>query len=67
MTTRLSINLNDETAATLRKASAVEGRTVTEVVRRAVGVYEHCMEAARDGSTVKIVDANGNAKVVTFL
>lgn len=67
MTTRLSINLNDESAALLRKAAADEGRTITEVVRRALGVYDFVMEEARNGSQVRVNRADGSSGLVTFL
>lgn len=68
MTTRLSININDDTATALRKAAADEGRTVTEIVRRMTGVYLVMMEASRDGKQIRIEDpATGSATVVTIL
>lgn len=67
MTTRLSMNLNDESAALLRKAADDEGRTITEVVRRALGVYDFVMAEARNGSQVRVTRADGSSGLVTFL
>lgn len=38
--TRLNINLNEETANNLREMANAEGRTVTDIIRRAIGVYK---------------------------
>lgn len=54
MMTRLSININEETAVVLKTRSAQEGRTVTEMIRRAVAVYDRVAQARDDGEPVKI-------------
>jgi predicted transcriptional regulator len=40
MTTRLNVNVNDETAAALHELAERRGVTVTEVVRRAVAALK---------------------------
>jgi len=59
MSTRLSININDETAAALKELAAKRGLTVTEVVRRAVSVYKFVEDEVGDGGkTLQLVDSN---------
>lgn len=55
MTARLNINVTDADAAWLRAAAARDETSVTEVVRRAVGVYDHIDCAVHAGKTVQIV------------
>ncbi|MFN8192512.1 MAG: ribbon-helix-helix protein, CopG family [Nocardioidaceae bacterium] len=58
MTTRLSININDETAQALRELADESGTTVTEVVRRAVSVYKFFDDARDEGKTIQLVSPN---------
>lgn len=55
MSTRLNINLNDETAAALRQLAGSRGTTVTEQVRRAVGVYSTLEQAQSRGDLIQLV------------
>lgn len=41
MATRLSVNINEETARTLRELAERNETSITEVIRRAVGVYKY--------------------------
>jgi hypothetical protein len=54
--TRLSVNINDDTAAALRSLAEEDGVTITEVVRRAVSVYKFFDEAKDAGKTIQLVD-----------
>jgi hypothetical protein len=55
MTTRLNVNINDETQAALEDLAARRQTTVTEVVRRAVSVYKFISDEVTDGDkTLKI-------------
>ena len=68
MTTRLSVNINDETAAALRDLAKRRQTTVTEVVRRAVSVYKFVEDEVVDGDkTLKLVQSNGSETIVTVL
>ena len=58
MTTRLSININDETAQALRELADESGTTVTEVVRRAVSVYKFFDDARDEVKTIQLVSPN---------
>lgn len=65
---RLHINMNDETAAALRALAAKRQTSVTEIVRRAVGVYKFVEDEVVDGDkTLKLVRPNGSETVVTVL
>jgi predicted transcriptional regulator len=55
MTTRLNVNINDECASALRKMAERNETTVTEIVRRAISVFDYVDRAARDGKTVQII------------
>lgn len=67
MSTRLSVNINDATAKTLRDTVDSNGVTITEAVRRAVAVYEFFDQARRRGDTIQVVDACGCTKTVELL
>lgn len=44
---RLSVNINDESADALRRVTAKRGISVTEAIRRAIGLLDY-FEAATD-------------------
>lgn len=50
MSTRLNININDETANTLKDLAQDRGTSVTEIVRRAVSVYAYVEDQLSDRS-----------------
>src|SRR3954452_1193318 len=54
--TRLSININEETAAALRDMAARRGVSVTEAVRRAVAIAKFVEDETMNGSTVQVDD-----------
>lgn len=60
MSARLSININDETAAFLRERAAKEGRSITEIVRRMASVYQFVTASAEAGERLLVEDADGN-------
>lgn len=55
MATRLSVNINDDTAAALRELAAKDSTTVTEIVRRAVSVYKFFDEAKDNNQSIQFV------------
>jgi hypothetical protein len=63
MSTRLNVNINDETAEALRQLAKEENTTVTEVVRRAVSVYKFFEDAKDSGQAIQLVD--NDEKVTT--
>ena len=68
MTTRLNVNINDETAAALRELAARRETTVTEIVRRAVSVYKFVEDEVVDGKkSLKLVSRDGQETVVSVL
>lgn len=68
MTTRLSVNINDETAAALKDMAEKRQTTVTEIVRRAVSVYKFIEDEVVDGNkTLKLVAPEGSETTVTVL
>lgn len=68
MTIRLNVNLNDETGAQLRQWAAEEGRTVTELIRRAVTIYGFIREECVVGDKqLKLESRDGTSMIVTIL
>lgn len=63
---RLSVNLNATVAETLKSYSKRQGITVTEAIRRAVGVLKYIDDAQRRGATLNI-EESGSLKEVQFL
>jgi len=55
MTTRLSVNVTDETAQTLRDLAKRNETSVTDIVRRAVSVYKLVDEETREGKVMQLV------------
>ena len=52
--TRLSVNINEETANALRSLTAEAGVTYTETVRRAISVYRFLQDQRLAGSSVYV-------------
>lgn len=68
MTTRLSINMNDQTTADLKELAARRQTFVTEIVRRAVSVYKFIEDECVQGDkTLKVVHPDGRESIVTIL
>lgn len=67
MTTKMSLNVNEETRDFLVKARDEEGRTITEIIRRAVSIYKFFVEAKASGKTILIEHEDGSQQKVTFL
>jgi hypothetical protein len=64
---RLSVNINDECAETLRTITAARGITTTEAVRRAVGLLGFAEDARRAGSQLIVKDRQGRTSRVEML
>lgn len=56
MTQRLSVNINDETAAALEDLAERRGTSITDIVRRAVSVYKFVEDMVASGKTVRVAD-----------
>lgn len=68
MTTRLSVNINDETAAALKDLADRRDTSVTEIVRRAVAVYKFVEdEVGQKGKTLQLVDENDRVTTVAMV
>jgi predicted transcriptional regulator len=61
MTQRLSVNINDETAAALDELARKRQTTVTEIVRRAISVYKFIEDETESGKRLQLVDADDHA------
>lgn len=68
MTTRLNVNINDETAAALKDLAERRQTTVTEIVRRSVSTYKFIEDEVVDRhKTLKIVAPEGAETVLNLL
>ena len=56
---RLSVNMNTETAAALKQLAARDDVTVTEEVRRAVGVKKFISDEQLKGRIIIVEDRDG--------
>ena len=66
MLVRLSVNLGHETADVLKEYAGRKGISVTEAVRRAIGILKFVDEAQQRGASLNIEEA-GTLKEVLFL
>lgn len=53
---RLNVNLNSATADTLKRLSDEQGVSLTEVVRRAISVYNFIDQERRSGNRIQTTD-----------
>ena len=63
MSTRLSVNISDETARALRELAERNETSVTDIIRRAVSVFKFVEDEVDDGKTLQLVDRD---EVVTL-
>ena len=63
---RLAVNLGPETAEVLKEYASRKGISVTEAVRRAIGLLAFVDEAQRRGASLNI-DEGGVLKEIVFL
>lgn len=53
---QLHVNINDTTAAELRRVAAERGLSATEVVARAVGVWSYLERRTDEGCSLQLLD-----------
>lgn len=59
-TTRLSINISNETARALRALAEKHDTSVTNIVRRAVSVYSFLDKELEGDTTLQLIDRKSN-------
>jgi hypothetical protein len=64
--TRLSVNINSDAVALLKAIARKRGITVTEAVRRAIGLLEF-VDGVQDKDADLIVEENGERRHYVFL
>ena len=64
---RLSVNLNPDAADVLKEYANRKGVSITEAVRRAIGVLKFVDETQNRGASVTVSDDSGREKEVIFL
>jgi hypothetical protein len=61
---RLSVNLNPETEAALRRLANEQGMSITEVIRRAVSTYAFVHDRVQEGKELQLAEGGQVTKVV---
>ncbi|MEU1518004.1 hypothetical protein ABZ490_38665 [Streptomyces sp. NPDC005811] len=64
--TRLSVNINKETKEALERLKA-KNLSITEVVRRAITLYDLVDRETADGGRLQIVDNTGRVRELMLL
>lgn len=59
---RLNININEETADTLRKLKVEKGMSTTELVRNAIALYDYLVEEKKAGRKIQTSNSLGKEK-----
>ncbi len=62
--TRLSVNINKETADTLREITGRRGISYTEAIRRAVAIYKLIEEETQKGNRIQIDDGRRTKEIL---
>lgn len=57
--TKLSVNINQETAAALREIAANNGITITEAIRRAVSIADFVYKEKAKGRRIQTMSKRG--------
>lgn len=57
--TRLSVNLNQQTANALKHLAKQRGISYTEAIRQAISVYSFVLTEQQVGNTVQVLDQHG--------
>lgn len=65
--TRLSVNINQDAAAALKRHSEKRHVSVTETVRRAIAVYDFVEEELAKGNRIQVVEKSGNVRELLFM
>jgi len=66
MTVKLTVNLSDEVAETLKKLAEHNGITVTEQLRRAISTEKWVEDINKDQSKKLLIADDGDLKEVVF-
>lgn len=67
MSTKLSINISNDTAQILRSAAERNDTSVTDIVRRAVKLYDAIQQAVESGRNLRVTDKDGNQTYLVVL
>ena len=59
---RLSVNVNQETAAALKRASALRSTTITETVRQAISVFAFLADEVAAGRQWETINVDGRRR-----
>ncbi|OHV27753.1 MULTISPECIES: ribbon-helix-helix protein, CopG family [Pseudofrankia] len=62
--TRLSVNINQESAAALKEITERRGISNTEAIRRAIAIYKLIEEETANGNKIQIKDGKTVREIV---
>ncbi|WP_251091378.1 ribbon-helix-helix protein, CopG family [Streptomyces sp. Caat 7-52] len=65
--TRLSVNINDDTAEALKRLKREKGISITEAVRRAVALYDLVDRETGDSGKLQIVGDDASVREILLL
>ncbi|MGG7653528.1 ribbon-helix-helix protein, CopG family [Kocuria rosea] len=65
--TRLNVNLNAETAETLRELASRHGISYTEAIRRSVSIYKFFDEEQKKGRRIQTMNTRGRKRMDVML
>jgi len=64
---RLSINISEDTALALKTLANEHETSVTDIVRRAVAVYDYIETQTKDDKRLQLVDKNNHVTTVALV
>jgi hypothetical protein len=64
---RLSVNLSQETAQTLRGLIGRKGLSITEGIRRAIAVWKFVEDETSKGNQLAVIERDNSVKTVILL
>jgi hypothetical protein len=67
MAKRLQVDLADDAYAKLSEISTLQGRPISEVVRRALNVDQYLRQQQKEGSTAFIRTPDGDQKEIVIV
>ncbi|MFE5680255.1 hypothetical protein ACFQ7B_35575 [Streptomyces erythrochromogenes] len=65
--TRLSVNINNDTAETLKRIKNEKGISITEAIRRSVALFDLVEREVTKGGKLQIVDRDGGVRELLLL
>lgn len=64
---RLNININSDAAAAIRDISRKRHISITEVIRRAIAIFQFLEHETAAGSKIQVVDKSGHIREIVLI